>query len=955
MSKLNVGAFEGDTSKGVDSLYDALVELDTRTTSDAILNAKGYGVVGDGVTDDTAAVLALLTLADGRPVYFPAGIYVTDGLSITQDSIHIYGDGIDKTIFLHSQESAKDTFKLNSTTGPHTFKDLTIDGNNYVTEWQAIHLGFTASDILIERVKFLKSSGTRTAIKSAWSSSVSGVVIKDCIFEDCKEGGISFLPQTSSMDNIFITGNLFLRCGQNIMQTYGDPTLTAENKWHTFHNFHFDYNSIIDCPANGTFGPIPVEVRSITGGSISYNVVDSGTRGLTATAYSRDLIIEGNVVKNQHAYSIEAGSTRNVSVKNNIFNNTAHGITFTPQGESNAMVDNFVIQDNIFEGSGLHEYEGTNPPSAIKTSAGFVMRNLVIKGNIFKNRKFNLYSVLAMGTRAHPYITFDGAGDGNAIATCTYEVVTTEPRILNEGSNYGSTPIVTIYGAGGSGATATATVDTDTGRLTSATVTASGSGYEGPVTVMLTGGGEIVSITGISIAAASVITISPGTFFSGMDVTISGTNATPDINGRHELTWISATEFSIPINVTDSGTGTGTAMIDSAHHGEIEFIMGIDAVTIVDGGASYTDSNVNFSDKCGGFGATATYTVVGGVIQNSVSVTAPGSYYARPSSICIEDNLFLTTEEDCSYTAIRTEGHYCSIKRNTFYRTTPYNRTTSYVSQNGMVDIPLINNSEQGYPKYIIEDNIFYMTGEQGTSNQFAVGNNSTAENRFGNIIKGNTFIGNYSTNVISSPSTSTDEIIMGNDFSGVIGAIPPVRSDSGRASGTRNRTNSTYSGVGIPTTGYWTIGDIINNINFATIPSDPLAWICLETGSPGTWSSFGTSHDPEIYTQTGHFFMSYAKSGCTHTSGTGSTINGNLPVAIPGLIYTFELTIASAIRVIPNGTETFRYKADQVTAGIAGDYILMTVSGTICTVECKQAGIWEMTFQEGTFADETP
>jgi hypothetical protein len=44
---------------------------------DSVIDVKLYGAVGDGVTDDTAAIQAAVNVANGGTVYFPAGIYQT--------------------------------------------------------------------------------------------------------------------------------------------------------------------------------------------------------------------------------------------------------------------------------------------------------------------------------------------------------------------------------------------------------------------------------------------------------------------------------------------------------------------------------------------------------------------------------------------------------------------------------------------------------------------------------------------------------------------------------------------------------------------------------------------------------------------------------------------------------------------------------------------------------------
>jgi len=64
-----------------------------------VVNAKDFGAVGDGVTDDTAAIQAAISHWNGLPIkkalYFPSGKYVTTGLTITPTSSGsvIFGDG----------------------------------------------------------------------------------------------------------------------------------------------------------------------------------------------------------------------------------------------------------------------------------------------------------------------------------------------------------------------------------------------------------------------------------------------------------------------------------------------------------------------------------------------------------------------------------------------------------------------------------------------------------------------------------------------------------------------------------------------------------------------------------------------------------------------------------------------------------------------------------------------
>lgn len=59
------------------------------------VNVKHYGAVGDGVTDDTAAIVAAIEAANGGWVYLPVGIYrITAKLdSLTSKEIRLFGAG----------------------------------------------------------------------------------------------------------------------------------------------------------------------------------------------------------------------------------------------------------------------------------------------------------------------------------------------------------------------------------------------------------------------------------------------------------------------------------------------------------------------------------------------------------------------------------------------------------------------------------------------------------------------------------------------------------------------------------------------------------------------------------------------------------------------------------------------------------------------------------------------
>lgn len=78
-----------------------------RFVDDKIINVKHFGATGDGVTDDTAALLLAVTAVNTRlkaVLYFPEGIYNLDvSLDMTTaEMVVVRGDGIQNTIINHT-------------------------------------------------------------------------------------------------------------------------------------------------------------------------------------------------------------------------------------------------------------------------------------------------------------------------------------------------------------------------------------------------------------------------------------------------------------------------------------------------------------------------------------------------------------------------------------------------------------------------------------------------------------------------------------------------------------------------------------------------------------------------------------------------------------------------------------------------------------------------------------
>jgi hypothetical protein len=169
-------ALRGIVNTSADAGSD--VEIDLEDRLDEQISVKSFGAVGDGLTDDTAALqraIDQLYLIDSRrgdvdsriPLYFPAGTYkITDSLKVPSYA-NLVGAGIDKTILAPEDCGAFVTVGGDSTPGSYVLEPA------FTTDGQPTNIsikGFTMSCSTYDGAMQLNS-------------------VKDSIFEDIKITG----------------------------------------------------------------------------------------------------------------------------------------------------------------------------------------------------------------------------------------------------------------------------------------------------------------------------------------------------------------------------------------------------------------------------------------------------------------------------------------------------------------------------------------------------------------------------------------------------------------------------------------------------------------------------------------------------------------------------------------------------------------------------------------------
>lgn len=317
------------------------------------LNAKWFGAVGDGVTDDTTALRAGHDYAadNGGTLFIPAGTYEVDYINV-KSGTSVRGAGIDKTtlkqdyvgraIFSDYTDTIKTNVFLSGMTldaaddsginiaWVHgiTIRDIKIENPPAwciligTTDARALDGVIASRDILIENCEF--ASGTTFEGVCIWNSEnvvvsncyfkgqstsvgigvgiyqfVYGMTVENCFFEDIEKG--SYYSVTC--DQITYTSCRFTNCTAFGIQG------ANESDWGLHGRTDSRGLTVEDCTFTGC--TIGLQVGAVTGGYISgcnfvenienALVISGGNTLLGGTiAACRNLMVEGCTFRNNN-------------------------------------------------------------------------------------------------------------------------------------------------------------------------------------------------------------------------------------------------------------------------------------------------------------------------------------------------------------------------------------------------------------------------------------------------------------------------------------------------------------------------------------------------------------------------------------------------------------------------------------------------------------------------------
>jgi hypothetical protein len=146
------------------------------------INVRDYGAVGDGVTDDTAAVQAAINAAGSGLVVFPSGVFMIRGVKVNNKGTAIRGDGRFGTRIKRLSGSAPLIDMSGSGTNIghlryDTISNFQIDGNNMPG---VLIRSYYADSCVYREVSFINCPGLAVDFVEVWDTR-----FENCTWEHC--------------------------------------------------------------------------------------------------------------------------------------------------------------------------------------------------------------------------------------------------------------------------------------------------------------------------------------------------------------------------------------------------------------------------------------------------------------------------------------------------------------------------------------------------------------------------------------------------------------------------------------------------------------------------------------------------------------------------------------------------------------------------------------------------
>lgn len=238
------------------------------------VSVKDFGAVGDGVTDDTAAIQAAINATNA--LYFPKGSYLMSAaISGGNKSLSLMGDGIGVTV-LRWSETGGLNLSFNNTLQKLTIANMSFQaakantGTAILAAWPFVSSS-TFPSTVIENIEIIPSDGTThywlngIRLQNAWNGSINNVLIRGKNNSVDMNQAITLVGRS----NDFIISNVFIYFSNEAVST---NATTEGTVWSNSKAIYVNYGGVFNASASAPGLMVrDVHIASLIAGIITTN------------------------------------------------------------------------------------------------------------------------------------------------------------------------------------------------------------------------------------------------------------------------------------------------------------------------------------------------------------------------------------------------------------------------------------------------------------------------------------------------------------------------------------------------------------------------------------------------------------------------------------------------------------------------------------------------------------